>query len=227
MPKVKRDLLDITELEHLDLRTVSENGQRFYCDDLGRKYPSVTTVVGLHSKEQIKLWRKRVGEDEANKITSRATNRGSKFHAIVEEYLRDETDNELVFDNILQEQMFNSIRPVLDGIVPLAIEAPLFSDHLRMAGRVDCVGIFEDVLAIIDFKTSSKYKEERFAKPWFMQMTAYSIMVEELAGNPVPEIAALVAVEGTGQFQLFVSDPRDHVDDLMQVREQYKNLYGV
>ena len=190
------------------------------------KYPSVTTVVGLHSKKQIKLWRERVGEKEANKITKRATKRGTSFHQHVEDYLRKEKDF-IEFDNILQEQMFKSVQPMLDEIIPIALEAPLYSHQLQMAGRVDCIGIAHDQLAIIDFKSSSKPKQEYMAKPWYLQMTAYAIMVEELTGEPIKEICAIVAVEGLNTFQLFVSDPTKHVDELYQLRKQYRNLYGI
>jgi genome maintenance exonuclease 1 len=226
MTKVSTNLYDVTELEYIDLRTVSENGQRFYCDDEGRKYPSVTTVVGLDSREHIKAWRKRVGEEEANKISTMASNRGTKFHSLVEDYLRKEKPL-IEFDNILQEGMFKAIRPLLDEIVPLSLEAPLYSDTLRMAGRVDCIGVFEDAMAIIDFKTASKYKEEKFARPWFLQMTAYAIMVEELTGVAIDEICAIVSIEGANAFQLFVDEPQNYVEELFNLRQRYENLYGI
>ena len=82
-------LLDITDLEHLDLQTVSENGQRFYTDTKGtKKYPSVTTVVGLESRKHIQAWRKRIGEEKANQITKFATDRGTKIHQHVEDLSR-------------------------------------------------------------------------------------------------------------------------------------------
>ena len=65
------------------------------------------------------------------------------------------------------------------------------------------------------------------AKQWYIQMTAYAIMVEELTGKPIEDIIAIVGVEGMNTFQIFMSNPNDHVDDLMQLREQYKNLYGI
>jgi len=226
MTKVRTQLLDITELEGLDLKTVSENGQRFYTDtEATRKYPSVTTVVGLESREHIKAWRKRVGEEKANKITKAATSRGTTMHQHVEDYLRKEKEF-IEFDNLIHEGMFKGIRPVLDEIVPLALEAPLYSDTLKMAGRVDCIGLFDDTLCIIDFKTSSKYKEDYMSRPWFLQMTAYAIMVEELTGNEIEELVALVMLED-GHFQLFTGNKEDYIDDLVAVRTQYKNLYGI
>tara|TARA_Y100000996_G_C22536907_1_gene648619 strand:- start:1353 stop:2033 length:681 start_codon:yes stop_codon:yes gene_type:complete len=226
MTELRTQTIEIHELEDLDLSTVSEKGQRFYTDSTGKiKYPSVTTVVGLKNREQIKLWRERVGSEEANRITKYATNRGTNFHEKVEQYLRKEVPY-IEFDNLIEEGMFKGIKPVLDEITPIALEAPLYSDHLKMAGRVDCIGILDGALSIIDFKTSSKYKKEEYADTYYLQMTAYAIMVEELTGKPVDDIVALVALEN-GHFQLFVANPIDYVDELMELRTRYKNLYGV
>ena len=92
MTKVRTTLLDLHDLESLDLKTESRDGKRYYIDSKGAAYPSVTTVVGLKTKEQIKLWRERVGEETANKISTRAARRGTKFHQLVEDYLRKEKD---------------------------------------------------------------------------------------------------------------------------------------
>ena len=126
----------------------------------------------------------------------------------------------------MQEAQFKGIQPVLDEIIPIALEAPLYSESLKMAGRVDCVGLFDNVLSIIDFKTSSKFKTEEMAKPWYHQMTAYAIMVEELTGKPIEEVTALVCMED-GNFQLFTADPKDYVESLYGLRKQYHTLYGV
>ena len=143
MTKVRTTLLDLHDLETLDLKTESRDGKRYYIDSKGAAYPSVTTVVGLKTKEQIKLWRERVGEETANKISTSAAKRGTSFHQNIEDYLRK--DKEFIeFDNIIQEGMFRAVRPVLDEIVPIALEAPLFSENLKMAGRVDCVGMFDN-----------------------------------------------------------------------------------
>jgi ATP-dependent exoDNAse (exonuclease V) beta subunit len=201
-----------------------ENGKRFYQTPDGQKYPSVTTVTGLLTRDHIKLWRERVGEEEANKISSVAARRGTKMHSLFEQYLRAE--EELVFENILDESMFKAVQPVLDDIIPIALEAGMYSDSLQMAGQVDCIGFWDNELCIIDFKTSAKYKEEYMADPWFHQMTAYAIMVEELTGEEIDSIVAVVAVDGGG-VQVFEADPRDYVEKLYELRNRYGTLYGV
>ena len=182
MTKLKTNLLELTDLENIKLKTVNHEGKRYYLGEDDMKYPSVTTVVGLHSKKQIKLWRERVGEKEANKITKRATKRGTSFHQHVEEYLRKEKD---------------------------------------------FIEIAHDQLALIDFKKSSKPQHDYISKTSYLQMTAYAIMVEELTGHAIEEICAIVAVEGLNTFQLFVSDPKEHVEELYGLRTQYRNLYGI
>ena len=224
--KMRTNLIELNDLESIQLKTIQEDGKRFYTDDAGEiKYPSVTTVTSLLTRDQIKLWRERVGEERANKISTRAARRGTKFHQLVEDYLRKEKDY-IEFDDVMQEAQFKAIQPLLNEIIPIALEAPLFSENLQMAGRVDCVGLFDGVLSIIDFKTSSKIKTEEMAQPWYHQMTAYAIMVEELTGQPIEEVNAIVSMED-GQYQLFTADPKDYVESLYGLRQQYRTLYGV
>jgi ATP-dependent exoDNAse (exonuclease V) beta subunit len=218
------NLIALGDLESLPMNRISENGKRFYLTPEGQKYPSVTTVTGLLSGDHIKLWRERVGEEEANRISNAATKRGTRMHSLFEQYLRAEED--VTFDNIMESSMFEAVQPMLDEITPIALEAPLHSNYLQMAGQVDCVGIFDNQLCVIDFKTSSKYKEEYMAEPWFHQMTAYAIMVEELTGEEVAEIIAIVGVDGGG-CQVFTADPREYVDKLTELRNRYRILYGV
>lgn len=218
--------ISLYDLEGLQesMTRVQADGKRFYETPEGQRYPSVTTVTGLLTRDHIKLWRERVGAEEANKISSVAARRGTKMHSLFEQYLRAE--EKLVFENILDEAMFNAVQPVLDEIAPVALEAGMWSDSLQMAGQVDCVGVWDNELCIIDFKTSAKYKEEYMADPWFHQMTAYAIMVEELTGEVINSIVAVVAVDGGG-VQVFEADPREYVDKLYKLRQRYANLHGV
>ena len=221
----------LEELENINLESVQENGKRFYLGADGLKYPSVTTVTGLLSSEQIKLWKKRIGEDAANKISNQAARRGTKFHQLCEDFLRDKvrflsTKTLPEFSNILEEAMFKSIFEVLKSIDVRALEAPLYSDILALAGRVDCIGYIEDKLCVIDFKTSSKPKKDEYVQPWMIQTTAYALMVEELTNQSIDHIIAIVAVEGHPS-QIFIDKPEHYVDDVFSLRERYRVLYGV
>ena len=192
---IKTNTLELHELEHINLKTITVDGKRYYTaegEEDSVRYPSVTTVTGLHSKKQIKLWRKRVGEKKANKITKQATKRGTSFHQYIEDYLRKEKEY-IEFDNVLQEGMFKAVQPVLDEIVPIALEAPLYSNQLQMAGRVDCVAEFDGKLSIIDFKGSTKRKSPSKIGNYFCQATAYSIMWQEMMGENIDQVVILIS----------------------------------
>lgn len=205
-----------------DLKTVTIDGKRFYQTPEGNTYPSVTTITGLYNKKEILEWRKRVGEEEANRISTKASSRGTRVHKLCEDYL----NNELNTDRYMPDSvgMFKSIQPIIDQYVDniYAIEAPLYSDHLKVAGRVDCIAEFDGKLAIIDFKTSSRQKSEDKIQNYFMQCAAYAVMFEELTGIPVPRLAIIMAVD-SDHPQLFVKKRNDYIGMFKTYREMFDN----
>ena len=207
-------------LGDIELNTVTENGKRCYVTPTGEKYPSVTTVLSNYKKDGIIKWRKRVGEKEANKISTKASRRGTKVHKLCEDYLNnDSTFKGYTPDNV---DMFKTIQPTLNEIeVVYAQERTLFSHHLKTAGRVDCVGKFRGKTHIIDFKTSNKPKKWEWIDNYFMQGSAYSVMWEEMTGVPVPYIAIIIAVADDTP-QVFVENRDTWINKFIEVRNDYK-----
>lgn len=211
-----------------DLETETINGKRFYKTPEGLLYPSVTTITSQHGKDKIIEWRKRVGEEEANRISTKASNRGTKVHKICENYLNNEEDyartnpahiHKTMPDTIA---MFKSLQPLLDEHVNNihALEIPLYSHHLRVAGRVDCIAEYDGKLSIIDFKTSGKLKDESWIKGYFMQCSAYAVMYEERTGIPVSQIVIMIAVDSEYP-QVFIKKRNDYIKDFISYREAY------
>mgnify|MGYP000034548769 CR=1 FL=1 len=185
-----------------EMTAVTKPTGRLYEVKEGKWYPSVTTVTGHRKKDSIIKWRKRVGEEEANKISSRATSRGNKFHSMVECYLNNESVK-FDEDSPLASFMFKTAKDTLNRIDNIhLLESPLYSDKLRIAGRVDCIAEFDGELAVIDFKTSTKPKKEKWIENYFVQETAYAVMYYELCGIEVNKIVTLIAVED-GTVQVF------------------------
>ena len=153
-------------------RDTSPDGTRVYKTPSGRAYPSVTTVTSLHNAEGIAKWRARVGAEEANRISSKASARGARIHSLCEAYLRNERCEPDIFD----KELFGSIEQWLGDIDNIhALEDPLYSDYLQVAGTVDCIAEFQGKLSIIDFKTASKPKDRDDIYNYFMQTAAYSV----------------------------------------------------
>ena len=210
----------------IDYDMVAENinGKRFYKTPEGNLYPSVTTITSQHGKDKILEWRKRVGEEEANRISTKAAGRGTRVHTLCENYLNNEEDyaRKTMPDSVA---MFKSIQPLLDQNVNNihALEVPLYSHHLRVAGRVDCIAEYDGKLSIIDFKTSGKLKEESWIKGYFMQCSAYAVMYEERTGIPVPQIVIMIAVDSEHP-QVFIKKRNDYIKDFISYREIYDEI---
>tara|TARA_B100000925_G_scaffold264197_1_gene222586 strand:+ start:298 stop:936 length:639 start_codon:yes stop_codon:yes gene_type:complete len=200
----------------------TDTGRTYKCPD-GSSFNSVTTVLKVLSEDAIQAWRRRVGEDVANKIGVRAANRGTAVHSIIERYL----DNNLEYDKDVMPDVlstFKDVQPILDESISeiLGLEAPLYSKHLKLAGRVDCVGVFNDKLSIIDFKTSRKLKKKEWIHNYFAQASAYAIMFEERTGIPVPQLVILIAVDNE-KPQVFIEKRDDWTDLLFKAKQIYES----
>jgi len=195
------------------------DGKRFYTLPDGTKLPSVTTVLGAQKKQAILEWRKRVGEEKANAISKKASGRGTKVHLMCEKYLKNETLPDMMPD---VKEMFISIKPVLNRINNIHYqEQALWSKQLGMAGRVDCIGEFDNVLSSIDFKTSSKVKLEEDIQDYFWQTAAYALMYEEMVGIPIGQLVVIMAVEN-GTPLIFIQKTEDHIEGLVKAVQFYK-----
>ncbi len=218
----------IYEYEDFAQSVTNEDGGRVYVNASGTAYPSATTVLSVLSRDAIAAWRKRVGEEEANKVSRKATTRGTKIHSLTEAYLKNE---DIVAAKIsqkatlLDQEMFEKFRYVLDAINNIHCqELALYSDHLRMAGRVDCIAEYQGKRAVIDFKTANKAKYKSQIHSYFMQAAAYAIMYEERTGIPVPWLVILIAVEDD-EPQVFIERRDDWTKELIRTRDYFENGY--
>ena len=215
--------LNIHNFPNLKAKT-TEQGRRYFVE--GNAYPSVTTVIGEKKKKSIVEWRRKVGEEEANKVSKRATTRGNKCHKLAEDYLSNKPLDRYR-DDVLSLGLFHQIRPYIDRINNIhALEESLYSHTLRLAGRVDCIAEYDEELAIIDFKTSTKFKREEWIQDYFSQETAYAIMFQELTGLKVKQLVTIIAVE-TGTPQVFVKkDILTYVPKLKEYIDYYRSIHG-
>ena len=204
--------------------TTTEKGRRYRVGD--SLYPSVTTVIGHSKKKSIMEWRQRVGEEQANAISKRASTRGNKCHKLCELYLENKSISQYS-DDPLSMGLFYQIKPYLDSINNIhALEAPLCSNVLKLAGRVDCIAEYKGELAIIDFKTSTKEKREEWIHDYFAQETAYAIMFQELTNLQVKKLVTIIACE-TGEPQVFeIYDKFMYARKLKEYIDAYREAYG-
>jgi ATP-dependent exoDNAse (exonuclease V) beta subunit len=159
-----------------------------------KRLVSITSVTSNYKKEFFEKWRKKVGAEEADKITKKATSRGTDMHTLVEQYLKNLDCNSDVLP--ISEMLFQIAIPTLKRINNIrALEGSLYSEYLGVAGTVDCIADFDGELAIIDFKTSKKPKPRDWIEGYFVQCCAYACMLHELTGLSVKKFVIIMSCE--------------------------------
>ena len=215
------------DLGYDDLKADTSKKGRQYVDPDGNTYPSITTVLSILSEDSIRAWRARVGEEKANQISRVASSRGTTVHNIIEKYVANDPDY-IKGEMPHNIQTFKDVQRIIDEGVTKVYqqEAPLYSKHLGVAGRVDCVGQWGGVNSIIDWKTSRKFKKKEWISSYFMQCAAYAVMWEERTGMPIKQL--VVCIAGDEGAQVFVEDRDNWVDELINTINEYKRrkLFG-
>lgn len=214
--------ITLPELD-FDLKAETTPEGRRYITPEGESYASVTTVLTEYNKKAIMEWRERVGEEEANKVSAQASSRGTRVHSLCETYLKNEL-SPMKLSTMMPDakELFYKIKPFLDTHIGkvYALEQALYSDELRIAGRVDCIAEWDDKLSVIDFKTASKEKNEDWIENYFMQCSAYAEMFEERTGKPIDQIVVAIAV-ANGNPQIFVKEKQDYLRGLNYFIDEY------
>lgn len=211
---------DLKYYPSLSLPTETINGKRHYITPQGNRYPSVTTVLSAMSADGIAAWRKKVGNDMANKVSTQASGRGTRVHQIAEDYLKNKDD---YLDGHMPANIdtFKQIQVYLDNYVDEVYgnEVSLYSDDLKTAGKCDLIGRIHGIRSIGDFKTAKKHKKEEWITNYFYQCTAYALMLYERQKVWCPQICLMIATDEDGlqpilkQTKQFVEPVRQFFDD--------------
>ena len=182
------------ELPKLERETI--DGVRYYKvpdDEELLRLVSITSVTSHFNREIFDNWRKKIGEDEAQKITKAATARGTDLHSLVENHLYNK---DLPPVAPMADFLFKIAKTDLKRINNIyALEGSLYSKQLGIAGTVDCIAEYDGELAIIDFKTSKKPKPREWIEHYFVQCMAYGCMLYELTGISVKKLVIIMACE--------------------------------
>ena len=182
------------ELPKLERETI--DGVRYYKvpdDDELLKLVSITSVTSHFNKEIFVNWRKKVGNETADKITKAATGRGTDMHTLTEHYLLNE---DLPKVRPISDFLFKIAKPKLNLINSIyTLEGSLYSKQLGIAGTVDCIAEYNGELSIIDFKTSKKPKPRDWIEHYFVQAMAYGCMFYELTGISIKKLVIIMACE--------------------------------
>ena len=192
------------------------DGGRGYETPEGKLYPSITTVLSVRNKKGLHEWRDRVGHDVANYIARTAAQRGTAVHKMCEDYLNNQhlawpgEFEKHKSKNFLAWCLFTQMRETLSNINNIkCLESSLYSDTLKVAGQVDCIAEYKGNLSVIDFKTSSKERDDAWNENYYIQTCAYAEMFKERTGQTVDKLVILVVTQD-GTVQEFIKDKKEY-----------------
>lgn len=242
--EILRDHYDVVREEDFDQRLVFQpligtiqqiatpTGRVYRILENDAVYPSMSRVCELLGAEAIENWKKRVGPDEANRISRAAAGRGTILHRLAETYLtRDVAGFAEAWKQAMPDARANwpGLRRCLDASVTrlFASEQPLYSHALRVAGTTDCIGEWNGVPSVIDFKTSKKLKKREWIDGYFIQTSGYAQMWEERTGMKIQQLVIVIAVDGENEPQVFIEPVEPNLKKLKQLRLEFYKQKGL
>lgn len=209
------------------MKVIDEKGTRYYLDESGKKFVSVTTPLGIVSIPWLKVWEARVGKKETKRIGTKAANYGSVIHGYCDKIClgkspkikkKYKTDMEA-----FKEWFAKNVEEVV------AVEKVVHSDTYLVAGKYDFLGKLRGRpgLTIVDWKTG------RLKKEHFLQLSAYRALTAECTTIPIEDIQGRLVVRikdgkctehqpSGGRSKKIVPDINMAID-----WEIYKNLLSV
>jgi genome maintenance exonuclease 1 len=213
--------LDV-ELPKLERETI--DGVRYYDvtdGDKLLKLVSITSVTSHFNREIFINWRKKIGEEEAQKITKAATSRGTDMHSLVENYLYNKT---LPSVPPLPDFLFKIAKAELNKINNIhCLEGALYSLQLGVAGTTDCIAEYDGELAVIDFKTSKKPKPREWIENYFVQAMFYGMAYYEMTGTPIKKLVIIMACENGESVVYEERDLKKYMKLVVQYIKKFVN----
>jgi len=210
----------IKKYNYQSINRATVDGQRYYQTPVGTRVPSVTTILDrtkpAEARQALAEWRRRVGEDKAQQITTEAANRGTRMHKWLENYIQTgdpgtpgthpESQRSHRMAMKIIESGFRHVTEVWGN------EVPLYFPELY-AGTTDCVGVHNGAQAILDFKQSNKPKRREWIDDYFLQLTAYALAHNEVHGTDIRKGVVMMCVRPADgadpEYQEFVLEPSD------------------
>jgi len=195
---------------YVPMSRVEIDGKRRYATPDGEKLPSVTTILDAtkseESKKALMEWRKRVGVQKAQEITTEAAGRGTRMHKWLEDYIKTGALNEPGSNpySLQSHKMAQSI--INQGLSKCSewwgTEVPLYYPKIY-AGTTDLVGIHDNDESIMDHKQTNKPKKREWIEDYFVQLAAYANAHNEVHGTKIRK-GVIFMCSAANEYQEFI-----------------------
>lgn len=203
--------------------------------------PSVTTIASACSPVgkimALINWRKRVGDEEANRRTRLATERGSWLHGVLEDLWNGE-DFSVHLEKCPQfAPYFHAVEGFINEVRnPMLVESAVawFSpEHeIGFSGTFDMLACMEDgSIALVDWKTSYKKKSSSQLADYRMQLGSYTMAIEQMYGIEIDKAYCVIAIydpeedKKKSELQLLELDQNELVCQAMIMEEKTNQFF--
>ena len=164
-------------LPHYQAAQVCAHRQRFY-EVEGERYPGVTKILSATKpaadRQALWQWKARIGQEEAQKITSSASSVGTRLHKIIRQHLNQEAV-EIPED---LEGYWRSLLPVISEVeTVLLVEGAVWHPD-GFLGFPDALVVRRGQLCLCDWKTARKPKRREWIEDYCLQVAAYAAAVD-------------------------------------------------
>ena len=202
---------------YVPMSRVEIDGKRRYATPDGEKLPSVTTILDAtkseESKKALMEWRKRVGVQKAQEITTEAAGRGTRMHKWLEDYIKTGVLNEPGSNpySLQSHKMAQSI--ISEGLSKCSewwgTEVPLYYPKIY-AGTTDLAGVHDGSEAIMDHKQTNKPKKREWIEDYFVQLAAYANAHNEVHGTKIRK-GVIFMCSAANEYQEFILEGPEFV----------------
>ena len=188
-----------------------------------KDYLSVTKLTGKLSEDGIAEWRRKVGDEVADRIMKNASERGLNIHNLIEDYLNNKEI--MIPENAIDHYYtFKAMKPELNKINNIqGLELKMFSDEYKLKGRCDCFAEYDGKLSMIDFKTSKKIKKKSWLDAYFIQATAYCEMVREHTNLEIDNIVLIFGITDYNTCKIESEKPQNFLKELIRINNEYNS----
>jgi genome maintenance exonuclease 1 len=205
----------VSKYNYKPLTRDDSSGRRLYQTPDGTAVPSVTTILDktkpAEAREALARWKKAVGEQKAQEITTEAAGRGTRMHKFLEDHIKGIPLKESVTNPFAQQSLDMARKVIAEGFPKInelwGSEVPLYFPELY-AGTTDCCGVHEGKEAILDFKQTNKPKKREWIDDYFLQLTAYALAHNEVHGTNIRKGVILMCSKDY-EYQEFILEPAD------------------
>jgi hypothetical protein len=166
--------------------------------------PSVTTIASACSPPgkiaALMNWRRKVGDEEANRRTRNAVDRGNWLHGVLEDFWNGEDIQTHLDSHPTYVPYFESIVGFLERVdSPLLVESAIAwydpAQEIGYSGTFDMLAKMNSGgYALLDWKTSYKEKPDTQLADYRMQLGAYVQAIEQMYDIEVNEAHCAIAI---------------------------------